>query len=81
MLAAYLSGGSVVKGLIMVVVGLALGCVGIDPISGKFRFAYGVLQLQDGFDFVTIAMGLFGLVRDLHQPRDSSEDRAGHDDV
>ena len=60
-LAAYLSGGSVVKGLIMVVAGLALGCVGIDPISGKFRFSYGVLQLQDGFDFVTIAMGLFGL--------------------
>jgi putative tricarboxylic transport membrane protein len=60
-LAAYLAGGSVVKGLIMVVVGLALGCVGIDPISGKFRFAYGILQLQDGFDFVTLAMGLFGL--------------------
>jgi putative tricarboxylic transport membrane protein len=60
-LAAYLAGGSVVKGLIMVGVGLALGCVGIDPISGKFRFAYGVLQLQDGFDFVTLAMGLFGL--------------------
>jgi putative tricarboxylic transport membrane protein len=60
-MAGYLTGGSVIKGLIMVLLGLVLGCVGIDPVSGKFRFAYGILQLQDGFDFVTIAMGLFGL--------------------
>ena len=43
---------------------------GIDPISGSPRFTFGVLQLQDGFDFVPLAMGLFGIVRDLHQPRD-----------
>jgi putative tricarboxylic transport membrane protein len=61
LLATFLSSGSVIKGLLMVVTGLWLGCVGIDPVSGKFRFAYGILQLQDGLDFVTLAMGLFGV--------------------
>jgi putative tricarboxylic transport membrane protein len=61
LLATFLSSGSAIKGLLMVVTGLWLGCIGIDPVSGKFRFAYGILQLQDGLDFVTLAMGLFGI--------------------
>jgi len=61
LLATVLSSGSIVKGLLMVATGLWLGCVGIDPVSGKFRFAYGIMQLQDGLDFVTMAMGLFGV--------------------
>jgi putative tricarboxylic transport membrane protein len=61
LLATFLSSGSIVKGLLMVATGLWLGCVGIDPVSGKFRFAYGIMQLQDGMDFVTMAMGLFGI--------------------
>jgi putative tricarboxylic transport membrane protein len=65
LLATFLSTGSVLKGLLMVVTGLWLGCVGIDPISGKFRFEYGILQLQDGLDFVTLAMGLFGITEIL----------------
>jgi len=60
-LACMLSSGSIIKSFIMVVAGLVLGCVGIDPVSGNFRFSYGVLQLQDGLDFVTIAIGLFGV--------------------
>jgi putative tricarboxylic transport membrane protein len=65
LLATFLSTGSALKGLLMVVTGLWLGCVGIDPVSGKFRFAYGILQLQDGLDFVTLAMGLFGITEIL----------------
>jgi putative tricarboxylic transport membrane protein len=65
LLATFLSTGSVLKGLLMVVTGLWLGCVGIDPVSGKFRFEYGILQLQDGLDFVTLAMGLFGITEIL----------------
>lgn len=65
LLATVLSTGSVLKGLLMVVMGLWLGCIGIDPVSGKFRFDYGILQLQDGFDFVTLAMGLFGIAEIL----------------
>jgi putative tricarboxylic transport membrane protein len=61
LMAVTLSGGSVVKGLVMMAMGLLLASVGLDPISGKTRFAFGVIELQSGFDFVTIAMGVFGL--------------------
>ena len=61
LMAVTLSGASVVKGLIMMALGLLLASVGLDPISGKTRFSFGVIELQSGFDFVTLAMGVFGL--------------------
>lgn len=61
LMAVTLSGSSIVKGLVMLVTGLLLASVGLDPISGKTRFAFGVTELQSGFDFVTLAMGIFGL--------------------
>src|SRR5512136_2607996 len=61
LMAVTLSGASMIKGLILTVIGLLLASVGIDPISGKTRFAFGVIELQSGFDFVTLAMGVFGL--------------------
>jgi putative tricarboxylic transport membrane protein len=60
-LVTFLSGASVLKGLIMAVLGLLLGTVGIDPISAYQRFTFDILVLADGFDFVPVAMGLFGL--------------------
>jgi putative tricarboxylic transport membrane protein len=61
LMAVTLSGDSVVKGLIIMVLGLLFGTVGIDPISGKSRFDFGVIELQSGFDFVTLAVGVFGV--------------------
>jgi putative tricarboxylic transport membrane protein len=61
LMAVTLSGASVVKGLVMMTLGLLLASVGLDPISGKTRFSFGIIELQSGFDFVTLAMGLFGL--------------------
>ena len=61
LMAVTLSGSSIVKGLIMMALGLLCASVGIDPISGKTRFAFGVTELQSGFDFVTLAVGVFGL--------------------
>jgi putative tricarboxylic transport membrane protein len=61
LLAVTLSGGSIVKGLVLVCLGMLLATVGLDPISGKVRFAFEVTELQSGFDFVTLAMGVFGL--------------------
>ena len=61
LLAVFLSGGSIIKGLIILLVGLLLAMVGLDPISGKVRFTFGSVALQGGFDFVTLAMGVFGL--------------------
>jgi putative tricarboxylic transport membrane protein len=61
LLATYLTGSDPVKGFIMATVGLLLGMVGLDPISGAVRFAFGVPDLMSNIDFVTLAMGLFGV--------------------
>jgi putative tricarboxylic transport membrane protein len=61
LLATYLTGASPLKGLAMAVLGLLLGCVGLDPLSGEVRFDFGVPNLQSNIDFVTLAMGLFGV--------------------
>ncbi len=61
LLATYLAGESPLKGLTMAVMGLILGSVGLDPLSGAVRFDFGVPDLQSNIDFVTIAMGLFGV--------------------
>jgi putative tricarboxylic transport membrane protein len=61
MLATYLSGKSILKGLIMAIVGLLLATVGMDPITGNTRYTFGLLILEDGFDFLTLGMGLFGI--------------------
>src|SRR3989338_11471098 len=39
----------------------SFGMVGIDQMSGYFRFAYGVVELGDGIGVVPLAVGLFGL--------------------
>ncbi len=65
MMAVYLSEGSIVKGLAMAALGLLFGTVGIDPVHGATRFTFGVSRLLDGFDFVVVAMGLFGIAEVL----------------
>jgi putative tricarboxylic transport membrane protein len=60
-MAGYLAGASMTKGLVMVGVGLLLGTVGLDPIMGSPRFTYGVFKLSEGFEFILVAMGLFGI--------------------
>ena len=61
LLATYLAGASPLRGLTMAIMGLILGSVGLDPLSGAVRFDFGVPDLQSNIDFVTIAMGLFGV--------------------
>jgi putative tricarboxylic transport membrane protein len=58
---AVLTGGSVVKTLAMAVLGLFLGTIGIDLMSGFFRFQYGLHELGDGIGIVPVAVGLFGI--------------------
>jgi putative tricarboxylic transport membrane protein len=62
---AYMSSGSMLKSLAMAALGLLLGMVGIDQMSGYFRYAYGVVELGDGLGVVPVAVGLFGLAEIL----------------
>ncbi|MGF1664220.1 MAG: tripartite tricarboxylate transporter permease [Kineosporiaceae bacterium] len=56
-----LARGSVVKALAMIVLGLLLGTIGQDLATGTPRFTFGVRELYGGLDFVSLAVGLFGL--------------------
>ncbi|HSB71835.1 MAG TPA: tripartite tricarboxylate transporter permease, partial [Candidatus Methylomirabilis sp.] len=38
---------------------------GLDPVQGAERFTFGLSKLTDGFDFVVVAMGLFGIAEVL----------------
>jgi len=58
---AFLSGGSMLKALAMAALGLFLGTIGIDQMSGFFRFQYGIIELGDGIGIVPVAVGLFGI--------------------
>ena len=65
LMAVCLSEGSPLKGLIMVVLGLLIGMVGLDPVHGAQRFTFGHPRLTDGVDFVVVSMGLFGVAEVL----------------
>jgi putative tricarboxylic transport membrane protein len=60
-----LSGGSALTSLFMVGVGLAIGTVGMDPISGVSRFTFGWLTLAQGIELVPVIMGLYGVAEVL----------------
>ena len=55
------TGTSLVKSLMMAVVGLIIGTIGIDPVSGDPRFTFGSIPLLGGIEFVAVAIGLFGI--------------------
>jgi TctA family transporter len=60
-----LASGSLVKALAMIVLGLLLGTVGQDLYSGTPRFTFGSRELYDGLNFVSLAVGLFGVAEIL----------------
>ena len=56
-----LSGGQLMKGLIMSGVGFVLAMVGLDPQTGVQRYTLGQITLWDGIGLVAIAVGLFAI--------------------
>lgn len=56
-----LSGGSLLKAILMTALGLAIATVGIDPVRGAQRFTLGVVHLAQGIDLVPVIMGLYGV--------------------
>ena len=60
-----LASGSTLKALAMIVLGLLLGTVGQDIGTGVPRFTFGVPELFAGLQFVSLAVGLFGVAEIL----------------
>jgi putative tricarboxylic transport membrane protein len=57
----YLGQKSVLKAIMMALLGIILGSVGLDLITGLPRFTFGVNELTDGIHIVPLVMGLFGI--------------------
>jgi len=57
----YLSRGSMLKALIMAVLGIFVSTIGMDSMTGVSRFSFGNINLREGVGLVPIAMGMFGL--------------------
>ena len=64
---AALLGTSIVRGLFSLFLGLALGLVGIDQLTGDARFSFGIPQLLDGIDVIILVIGLFAVGETMYQ--------------
>jgi putative tricarboxylic transport membrane protein len=62
-----LLGASLLRGLMSLFLGLALGLIGIDPLTGTARFSLGLPQLLDGIDVMILVIGLFAVGETLYQ--------------
>ena len=56
-----LASGPIIKAIGMICAGLLLGLTGTDIYTNQPRFTFGVVDLQDGLDFVAVAVGVFGI--------------------
>ncbi len=54
-------GSSKMRGVISLLLGLAIGVVGIDSLTGQPRATFGVPLLSDGIDIVVIAVAVFAV--------------------
>jgi len=70
-IAASLSEGSMLKGLIAGVFGLLVATVGEDHINGAARFTFGFQSLGSGFAFLPVLIGLFAFSQLLTDMSDS----------
>ena len=59
-------GDSPIRGLTSLFIGLTLGLVGIDKLTGQARLAFGIPELLDGVEVTTLAVGLFALGEALY---------------
>jgi putative tricarboxylic transport membrane protein len=74
--AVVLASGSLIKAIGMILLGLLLGQINTDVISGVPRFSFDVPELTDGIGFVAIAMGVFGfgeIIANLGKPAEHRE--------
>ncbi len=56
-----LLGKSTLRGMTALFVGLGVGCIGLDQISGQIRYTGGVPEFLDGIEVVLVAVGLFAV--------------------
>jgi putative tricarboxylic transport membrane protein len=55
------AGRSLLIGLSMGLLGIWLGALGTDPLTGVQRLTFGSVELMKGFDIIPVLVGLFGI--------------------
>ncbi len=65
-----LARGSTLKAVAMIVLGLLFGTVGQDIYTGTPRFTFGMRELFSGINFVSVAVGMFGIAEILRNLED-----------
>ena len=63
------------KTMPMVLLGLLIACIGMDPLTGVLRFTHENKHLYDGVGFVPVAMGAFGMAEILSSTQEGTEGR------
>lgn len=59
--AAAAASGDLFRSMGMVLLGLLMGLIGMDIVSGERRFIFGMPILSEGLSFIVVAMAFFGL--------------------
>ncbi|MBP6894660.1 MAG: tripartite tricarboxylate transporter permease [Gammaproteobacteria bacterium] len=59
-------GKSTLRGMTALLIGLAVGCIGLDQISGQGRYTGGIPELLDGIEIVLVAVGLFAVAEVIY---------------
>lgn len=59
--AATVGTASPLRGLAMIILGMLIGCIGLDTNTAVARFTFGISDLRSGIDMVPLVMGLFGV--------------------
>lgn len=75
-IAAFAGSGQVMKALLMTIVGLMMATVGEGVLFNAARFTMGIMDLQSGFGFITLAMALFALPEAISLVLDPNRSKA-----
>ena len=59
--AAIIAAGSALKGILSLLFGLWVACIGIDTVAGQPRFTFGSIELMGGVSFIPAMIGMFAL--------------------
>ncbi|CUI00158.1 tripartite tricarboxylate transporter permease [Leisingera aquaemixtae] len=76
-IAAFAGSGQVGKALLMTLLGLIMATVGEGALFNMPRFTMGIMDLQSGFGFITLAMAMFALPEAMYLVLDPSRSSSG----
>ncbi|WP_150526057.1 tripartite tricarboxylate transporter permease [Roseibium sediminis] len=76
-IAAFAGTGQVAKAMLMTLLGLVMATVGEGALFNQPRFTMGILDLQSGFGFITLAMAMFALPEAIFLILDPARSKTG----